>query len=87
MLFQCFVSVFYFRDVRTPEIKQNFVSSQPTTGSIKLQLYFGRPHIPETKHSNSFRIVSASLNIFIRVLKDMLMRLIQCFISVLFHDV
>jgi len=27
-----------------PEIKQNFVSFQPTTG----KLYFRRPHIPET---------------------------------------
>jgi len=28
------VSVFYFRDVRTPEIKQKIFSSQPITGSI-----------------------------------------------------
>jgi len=50
-----------------------------------MQFYFRRPHIPETKHGNSFRIVSASLT---RV-ENMLMRLkqFQCFVSVLFQDV
>jgi len=44
-LFQRFVSVL-FQDVRTPEMKQNFVSFQPTTGSIALfQFYFRRTHI------------------------------------------
>jgi len=31
---------FYFRDVRKPEIKQNFVSFQPTTGSILFNCSF-----------------------------------------------
>ena len=45
------VSVFYFRDVRTPEIKTkfSFVSADHRQHCRTLQFYFRRPHIPETE--------------------------------------
>jgi len=48
---------------------------------------FRRPHIPETKHWTSFRIVSSSLTYLFACWKNMLMRLtqFQCFIPVLFN--